>query len=103
MNLREAIERDHTRQLMGDSERWIRIRIFRVWVPIFPLFMLSGTFRNFLRIHDANHLIHGYDTDFAGEVWKAKIDAPCCFVGQYRSTLTERSSPSKDVPVLKLP
>ena len=68
MTLREAIERDHTIKRMPNSDRWISVRIFRVWVPVFPLFVLPETFRVVLLIHDAHHLITGYGTDFRGEM-----------------------------------
>ena len=68
MTLREAIERDHTVKRMPNSDRWISVRIFRVWVPIFPLFVLPETFRDVFSIHDAHHLITGYGTDFRGEM-----------------------------------
>jgi hypothetical protein len=68
MTLREAIERDHTVKRMPNSDRWISVRIFRVWVPVFPLFVLPETFRDVFSIHDAHHLITGYGTDFRGEM-----------------------------------
>ena len=68
MTLREAIERDHAVKRMPNSDRWISVRIFQVWVPIFPLFVLPETFRVLLLIHDAHHLITGYGTDFRGEM-----------------------------------
>ena len=68
MTLREAIERDHAVKRMPNSDRWISVRIFRVWVPIFPLFVLPETFRDVFSIHDAHHLITGYGTDIRGEM-----------------------------------
>jgi hypothetical protein len=68
MTLREAIERDHAVKRMPNSDRWISVRIFRVWVPVFPLFVLPETFRVVLLIHDAHHLITGYGTDIRGEM-----------------------------------
>jgi len=68
MTLREAIERDHTVKRMPNSDRWISFRIFRVWVPVFPLFVLPETVRHVFLIHDAHHLITGYGTDFRGEM-----------------------------------
>ncbi len=68
MTLREAIERDHAVKRMPNSDRWISVRIFQVWVPIFPLFVLPETFRVVLLIHDAHHLITGYGTDIRGEM-----------------------------------
>ena len=68
MTLREAIERDHAVKGMPNSDRWISVRIFRVWVPVFPLFVLPETFRVVVLIHDAHHLITGYGTDFRGEM-----------------------------------
>jgi len=68
MTLREAIERDHAVKGIPNSDRWISVRIFRVWVPVFPLFVLPETFRVLLLIHDAHHLITGYGTDFRGEM-----------------------------------
>ena len=68
MTLREAIEHDHTAKRMPNSDRWISFRIFRVWVPVFPLFAFPETVRDVLLIHDAHHLITGYGTDFRGEM-----------------------------------
>ena len=68
MTLREAIERDHTVKRMPNSDRWVSVRIFRVWVPVFPLFVLPETFRDVFSIHDAHHLITGYGTDIRGEM-----------------------------------
>ena len=68
MTLREAIERDHTVKRMHNSDRGISVRIFQVWVPVFPLFVLPETVRDLLLIHDAHHLITGYGTDFGGEM-----------------------------------
>ena len=68
MTLREAIQRDDAVKRMPNSDRWISVRIFQVWVPIFPLFVLPETFRDILLIHDAHHLITGYGTDFRGEM-----------------------------------
>ena len=68
MTLREAIERDHTAKRMPNSDRWISFRIFRVWVPVFPLFAFPETVRDVFLIHDAHHIITGYGTDFRGEM-----------------------------------
>ena len=68
MTLREAIERDHKAKRMPNSDRWISFRIFRVWVPVFPLFAFPETVRDVFLIHDAHHLITGYGTDFRGEM-----------------------------------
>ena len=68
MTLREAIERDHVVKGMPNSYRWIGIRIFRIWVPVFPLFVFPQTVRDVILIHDALHLITGYGTDFRGEM-----------------------------------
>ena len=68
MTLREAIERNHTAKRMLNSDRWIIVRIFRVWVPVFPLFAFPETVRDVFLIHDAHHLITGYGTDFRGEM-----------------------------------
>ena len=68
MTLREAIQRDQAVKRMPNSDRWISVRIFQVWVPIFPLFVLPETFRDLVLIHDAHHLITGYGTDFRGEM-----------------------------------
>ena len=68
MTLREAIERDRTVKRMPNSDRWVSVRIFRVWVPVFPLFVLPETFRDVFSIHDAHHLITGYGTDIRGEM-----------------------------------
>ena len=68
MTLREAIERDHTVKLMPNSDRWMSVRIFRVWIPVFPLFLLPKTVRDIVLIHDANHLNTGYGTEIRGEM-----------------------------------
>ena len=68
MTLREAIERDHAVKRMPNSDRWISVRIFQVWVPVFPLFVLPETVRDVVLIHDVHHLITGYGTDFRGEM-----------------------------------
>ena len=68
MTLREAIERDHTVKRMPNSDRWVSVRIFRVWVPVFPLFVLPETFRDVFSIHDAHHLITGYGAGLRGEM-----------------------------------
>jgi hypothetical protein len=53
---------------MPNGDRWMSVRIFRVRVPVSPIFVLPETFRDVLLIHDANHLITGYGTDFRGEM-----------------------------------
>ena len=68
MTLREAIERDRVVKGMPKSDRWISFRIFRVWVPVFPLLAFPETVRDVFLIHDAHHLITGYGTDFRGEM-----------------------------------
>ena len=68
MTLRAVIKRDHAVKGMPNSDRWLSFRFNQVWVPVFPLFVLPETFRDFLLIHDAHHLITGYGTDFRGEM-----------------------------------
>ena len=68
MTLREAIERDHAVKGMPNSDRWLSFRFNRVWVPVFPLFVLPETVRDIFLIHDAHHLITGYGTDFRSEM-----------------------------------
>ena len=68
MTLREAIKRDHAVKGMPNSDRWLSFRFNRVWVPVFPLFVLPEPVRDLVLIHDAHHLITAYGTDFRGEM-----------------------------------
>ena len=68
MTLREAIKRNQAVKGMPNSDRWLSFRIFRVWVPVFPLFVLPEPVRDLVLIHDAHHLITGYGTDFRSEM-----------------------------------
>ena len=46
------------------DDRWIRYSVGGKRIPIFPL----GPFENSIAIHDAHHMLTGYDTDIQGEV-----------------------------------
>lgn len=65
VTLRERI--DQYQQERGIDTRWIKYKIGRKELSIFPLFLLPRAFIDWLSLHDAHHLITGYDTDLKGE------------------------------------
>ena len=65
MLLREALK--HYYESKGMSERWVGPKIGSRYLNFFPLSILPKALRDWMKIHDAHHLITGYETDFAGE------------------------------------
>jgi len=66
MILREKLKQYYEAE--GLNERWIGPKFGEGYLKLFPLFILPKPFRDWLKIHDAHHLITGFDTDFRGEV-----------------------------------
>ncbi len=66
MILREKLK--HYYEAIGLDERWIGRKIGNRFLKVFPVFILPKSFRDWMKIHDAHHLITGFDTDFRGEV-----------------------------------
>ncbi len=50
------------------DERWMGIDIADKRLTVWPMRLIPKSLRDWLKVHDAHHLITGYDTDLAGEV-----------------------------------
>ena len=66
MTLREKVNLYYESE--GINDRWIGFSVGKRSIKVFPLFIMPKPFRDWLKIHDAHHLITGYATDFQGEV-----------------------------------
>ena len=66
MTLLETLR--HYYKTNGINENWIGPKYDKGHLKLFPLHILPQTFRNWMKIHDAHHLITGFETSFRGEV-----------------------------------
>ena len=58
----------HYYKTNGINENWIGPKYGEGHLKLFPLQILPKAFRNWMKIHDAHHLITGFETSFRGEV-----------------------------------
>ena len=58
----------HYYKTNGINENWIGPKYGERHLKLFPLHILPKAFRNWMKIHDAHHLITGFETTFRGEV-----------------------------------
>ena len=49
------------------DEHWMGIAIANKRLKVWPMRLIPKSLRDWLKIHDAHHLITGYDTDLARE------------------------------------
>ena len=49
------------------DEHWMGIAIADKRLKVWPMRLIPKSLRDWLKVHDAHHLITGYDTDLAGE------------------------------------
>ena len=66
MTLLETVK--HYYKTKGIHEDWIGPKFGEGYIKLFPLYILPKAFRDWLKIHDAHHLITGFETNFRGEV-----------------------------------
>ena len=60
-SLREFYRTNHL------DERWMGIAIGDKRLKVWPMRLIPKSLRDWLKVHDAHHLITGYSTDLAGE------------------------------------